>query len=815
MVASIIIGGREWIAPAVALGSVRRVDHLCGRYSAALLDRRTCWTAATLKSIALAALIVCLLEPLWSGQRARPGANLFAILADNSESLSIRDPQADTSRGSELKKLLVEEDAPWQIRLSQDFDVRRYLFDSRLQGVPDFGRLDFDGSRSNLYSVLANLKERFHDRPLAGVLLLTDGIATSPPPPDFDAATMPPIYPVIYGSSRGHRDLAISHLTISTTAFEDAPVTIQADVVQVGLPQAKVTASLIDEDGKEVKQETQMFSRDSAPLAFRFQFRPTRPGLSFYEVKVSAASLPPDKESTDSNNRRLAAVDRGSGPYRILYLTGRPNWEYKFLNRAIQSDEQVQLTGVIRVAKREPKFDWRSRDGEATNPLFRGFDRTSEETERYDQPVLVRLNTRDPNELRDGFPKKAEDLFQFHAVIIDDLEAGFFTADQLALLERFVSERGGGLLMLGGSESFRQGNYERTPVGRMLPLYLDRGRVNIGSPNGYRLALTREGWLQPWSRLRSTVSEEHLRLKELPAFRTLNRGGSLKPGATVIAEAIDASNQRHPALAVQRFGRGRCAALMLGDLWRWQLDRTDAQREKDDLGKAWRQTLRWLIADVPDRIEVRVVPKDEFGQPLTQLEARIRNREFQPQDNAAVSVSLTLPDGSTIVEPAEPSLREAGLYETTFASRMTGRYRVTVEVADDDGKSLGKSETGWVADPAAEEFQRVAPNTELLESLSKQTGGEMVDGERSGIVRSFTSDQTGPADRSLYDPALASAVDPRVDRRLPVRRMGPAPLERSAMTTSPLFGRVPDPASILTAMLRFIRHRFLSNVGMS
>ena len=31
-----------------------------------------------------------------------------------------------------------------------------------------------------------------------------------------------------------------------------------------------------------------------------------------------------------------------------------------------------------------------------------------------------------------------------------------------------------------------------------------------------------------------------------------------------------------------------------------------------------------------------------------------------------------------------------------------------------------------MADPAAEEFQRVAPNVELLSSLAKQTGGEVV-----------------------------------------------------------------------------------------
>ncbi len=730
MLASLVIGGREWIGPALALIGVA-VLIVGWRYSTALLDTRTRWMAGACKTVALTLLGLCLMEPLWSGQRARPGANLFAILADDSQSLTIRDPKADAARGELLKKLLTNEEAPWQVRLAQDFDVRRYVFDSRLQSVADFSRLEFAGSRTNLHAVLANLKERFKDRPLAGVLLVTDGIATGATSAPFDATGLPPIYPVVIGSGDGHRDLAISHLTVTTTAFEDAPVTIQADVSQLGLAKSKVTAKVLDEDGKVVKEESQALGGDSSPLAFRFQIKPLKPGLSFYEVKIESDAIKSEDESTAANNRRLVAVDRGAGPYRVLYLSGRPNWEFKFLRRAIESDEQVQMTGVIRVARREPKFDWRSKDGESTNPLFRGFDRTNEETERYDQPVLVRLNTRDPNELRDGFPKKAEDLYQYHAVIVDDLEAKFFTADQLALLERFVSERGGGLLMLGGAESFHHGGYERTPVGRMMPLYLDAtaATAEAATAGGFRLSLTRDGWLQPWARLRSTETEETQRLKELPNFRTLNQSGSIKPGATVIAEVTDNGGQKHPALAVQRFGRGRCSAMLIGDLWRWQLERTDDQREKDDLGKAWRQMVRWLIADVPDRIELKVTERVDVGQPLTRVEARIRTNEFQPQDNAAVNVTLRLPDGTTVAQPAEPSLAEAGLYETTFASRQSGKYHVGVEVIDGDGKPLGKSETGWVADPAAEEFQRVAPNVELLASLAKQTGGEVVNAD--------------------------------------------------------------------------------------
>src|SRR5204862_3334615 len=212
-------------------------------------------------------------------------------------------------------------------------------------------------------------------------------------------------------------------------------------------------------------------------VPFRLLLRPEQGGISFFRLRVSAKDVleqfeKPEAvtEATLGNNGCVLVVDRGQGPYRILYVAGRPNWEYKFLHRALEEDEQIQLVGLIRIAKREPKFDFRGRPGESSNPLFRGFSNQSkEEIERYDQPVLVRLNTRDAAELVGGFPKTPEELYAYQAVVLDDLEAGFFTRDQMMLLQKFVSERGGGFLMLGGADSFHQGNYERTPIGDMLP----------------------------------------------------------------------------------------------------------------------------------------------------------------------------------------------------------------------------------------------------------------------------------------------------------------------------------------------------------
>ena len=265
------------------------------------------------------------------------------------------------------------------------------------------------------------------------------------------------------------------------------------------------------------------------------------------EVEAPSRAAPPRRRWQTIAAWPLSIA--AAGPYRVLYVSGRPNWEFKFLRRAIDEDDEIGLVGLVRVAKREPKFTFFGRSGERTNPLFRGFsNQNDEEAQQYDEPVLIRLGTEDKEELRGGFPQDADALFRYHAVILDDIEAGFFKQDQLSLLSQFVGRRGGGLLMLGGKDSFGDGGYQRTPLGDMLPFYLDRDVAAGPSAGNYRLKLTREGWLQPWVRLRTNEQDETKRLAEMPAFKTVSRIDALKPGASVLAE-IEVGRRRSPARA--------------------------------------------------------------------------------------------------------------------------------------------------------------------------------------------------------------------------------------------------------------------------
>ncbi len=777
LLASLLISGHDWLWLAVVL-TAAVVAVVVWAYWKAPTPRSIQGACLALKVLGVLALFGCLLEPLWSGQRARPGANYLAILADNSQGMQIKDAGATVSRGEIEKQLLTTDRSPWQGKLEESFQVRRYLFDSRLQYSKGFGELAFDGRASSVGAALRTLGERYRSQPVAGILLFTDGNATDLASGVGSLAGLPPVYPVVIGTDAPIKDIALKKVTVTQTAFEDAPVAIQAEVTAAGFSGQEIVA-LLDEldqttpgntqsravvDGEQIQKA----GNDENPMAFRFQVRPEKSGIRFYRLRVSARSEfeqwnDPKRstEATLANNTRIIVVDRGRGPYRVLYVSA-PNWEYKFLHRALDEDDQIQLSALIRIAKREPKMEFRGRAGESSNPLFRGFgNQSKEETERYDQAVIrpIAFNEEEFARLRGGFPKTPEELYRYHGIILDDLEADFFTRDQMALLQKFVSERGGGLLMLGGQESLGEGKFERTPIGEMLPVYLDR-TPEVRSSAELRLNLTREGWLQPWARLRSNELAEQKRLDDTPPFGVLNQVRDVKPGASVIATATDGAGKVYPALVVNRFGNGRTAALMIGDLWHWGLKDKDTHRDMD---KAWRQTVRWLVSDVPARIDIQAEPDLADPNQAVVMQVRVRDDKFQPLDNASVAVTVrplsaplaaadrnsTNALNTTKVSPsvrltAEAIASDAGVYQATYVPRETGGYHAVIVVTNAVGAEVGRAESGWTSDPAAEEFQSLKPNRSLLEQIAKKTGGEVISADKLEAFAASLPDRRMP-----------------------------------------------------------------------
>src|SRR5438874_2254850 len=139
VLAEIILAGRQWLSCAVVLVAAALIvlgwAYLQASYAA--------WVraiAALLKMTGIVLLAALILEPMFQGTRPKPGVNKFLVVADNSKSLQLADRAHGTSRGAAMKQRLAD-DAPWLTRLAQDFDMRRYAFDSALKPLTSFSEL--------------------------------------------------------------------------------------------------------------------------------------------------------------------------------------------------------------------------------------------------------------------------------------------------------------------------------------------------------------------------------------------------------------------------------------------------------------------------------------------------------------------------------------------------------------------------------------------------------------------------------------------------------------------------------------------------
>lgn len=731
-----------WVATAFAVGALLI---LLLTYRNSPLRGGSKFLAMLLKAAGLILLALALMEPVQLDEQPKKHSNDIVILADNSSGLALA-PDADSPAPSESMRESLISEMPetlpaWMEQLGETFRLQPYLFDRGIRQGGDFSELDFSKDNSALIAALDSVGSRFEKRPLAAIVALTDGNATDLADLETFIAEREgvektvPVYPVLVGEeSTDYRDLAIARVDTVTTEFEDARVTLTIQARAVGKFEKPVEVSVKNDKDEVLASKSIVFSGEGEQSqTVRLRIPTVLPGISFLTVGIAGEG----PELTDRNNTQRVVVNQGNGPYRVLYLSGRPNWEYKFLRRSLAEDAELDLVGLIRIAKREPKFEWRGRVGESSNPLFRGFNKDiPEETQKYDEPVLIRLNTATPEELRDGFPSTAEELFPaYRAVIIDDIEAEFFTQEQQNLLEQFVSQRGGTVVMLGGQESFQQGDWDNTPVGRMLPVYLDR--IARGGPAlEATYDLTREGWLEPWMRLRASQEDEEIRLAYMTPFYSVNQIQAIKPGASILATVVDSENRTLPALVTQRYGEGKTAALTIGDIWRWAMKDAEQQQE---VAKAWRQLLRWVVAEVPSRVEMTLSAEADGGLPLTQLAVRVRDDSFAAQDDATVMLTVTDLDGTTTAIPGDPSLEEPGLFTAEYISEDSAGYKIEAEVLDGAGLVIGTDEVARSFNPAAQEFAHIGANPEPLRRIAEATGGEMLSladiGQLPGLLK--------------------------------------------------------------------------------
>src|SRR5262249_35218478 len=161
----------------------------------------------------------------------------------------------------------------------------------------------------------------------------------------------------------------------------------------------------------------------------------------------------------------------------------------------------------------------------------------------------------------------------YKGILLGSIEASYFTGDQLRMLADFVSERGGGLLALGGRRSLGEGGYAGTPVAEVLPVDLGGGPNDKSQYFSWlKVDVTVPGSMHAATQIAEAESTSAKQWKTMPEVTTVNRIGRAKPGATVLLSGEPkGGGDRAPVLAFQRYGRGKAIVFPVQDSWLWKM----------------------------------------------------------------------------------------------------------------------------------------------------------------------------------------------------------------------------------------------------
>jgi Ca-activated chloride channel homolog len=95
-----------------------------------------------------------------------------------------------------------------------------------------------------------------------------------------------------------------------------------------------------------------------------------------------------------------------------------------------------------------------------------------------------------------GIPSTAKELEPFDLVLVSDVPARLLGAGQMAALDAYVGQLGGGLIMAGGEDSFGSGGYERTKIEQIMPVRFDSEKIKEQPDVAVALVIDRSGSMQ-------------------------------------------------------------------------------------------------------------------------------------------------------------------------------------------------------------------------------------------------------------------------------------------------------------------------------
>ncbi len=560
------------------------------------------------------------------------------------------------------------------------------------------------GSQTRLGDAIRGVLTRHDPTTLAGLLLVSDGQANGGLTTSAAAAlarrSEVAIHSLGLGSSDAPTNVRVVDLDAPRRVYPGdkfaLSAVLQASGSQTITAEVQLLDGLDDSDAAltEVIDSRQVeIPADGSLLSVRFEMSPETVGRRRLGIRV----VPPSDDRNREDDQREARYEVVARKLKVLAIAGGPTREYQFVRNLLFRDESVDLSVWLQTA----------------------------------QAGL----SQDADELLTEFPATAEELFEYDAIIAFDPDWMQIPAERLQLLQRWLSEQAGGLVLVGGPIYMPQWTRMRTDprvaiLGGMFPVDLaTRSPVLASGRQGGETAFDLE--FTP-----EASRADFLFIADDPqtSFQVWGEFGGVydyvgvkdaKPGAKVYAYFSDPSTKIGDSLPVylasQFYGAGRTYFQASGEMWR-------LRRENDAyFDSYYTKLIRWisegrLLRDSNRGVLLVDNPRAGVGDTIT-VRAILTDDQFEPLRLPKVEASLLGPGGliqPVILTPVEGESRE-GTYGGRFVVRAAGSYDLRLTLGDGLNDTVLRQSV-QVRLPTAE-LERPQRNDEDLAFVAESTGG--------------------------------------------------------------------------------------------
>jgi uncharacterized membrane protein len=518
-------------------------------------------------------------------------------------------------------------------------------------------------------------------------VVLTDGQHNAGDSPEEFAQglhdAVVPIFPVGYGSEIPPADLALTNV-IAPEAIFAGDRAEGALVLQDSMPADLPALASISFQSKILWQQAFTTNgRGERQIEFSFPVKAladagdVKQTLRLLNIKAELTGPEAGADKITDNNSRVLALHLLTRKRRVLILDGRPRWETRYLKNHFDRDERWQVTAA---------FD----DG----------------------------STSAVSEIQKAFPKKKEDMLGYDLIVLGDLRPDALKPEQQEMLADFVTQRGGGLIMIDGRRHHLR-DWITTKAASLLPVTWNDF---ANADPGLSFSLSAEGKNLEALRLSDSASGNPSFWRKLPRVNWVASAKPL-PGTMVLADASADGKKQYPVLVWRRLGAGSVLWMGTDEFWRWRYEVADQNHQR-----FWMQLASWIAAPPflveNDRVSLGTDRLRYQESDSAELRVRLRDAKGDIVTDAKPRAHV-LRNGLEIASvEMEPDPAHGGVFRAVTGALPSGDYHITVS---EGGAPAGDVRLAFrVESRANQEWGQLNLNRALLEGMAARSGGRFL-----------------------------------------------------------------------------------------